>query len=226
MGVTCPAGEAVNPVTGLCMPPRMDMAGVDMPVTMQDSGMTQSDMSLEDMSPDMACEAGQIYNPITGMCVDRVTEDMGADMMVDLGVDMPADQGDMPAGEFGVLVGQVTRSAAPKNGGIGPVFIALFEKNPITASTSGSDPGLVAFQRIENVDFNPANTMVPYRLEGIPPRAEPYFVTAFLDDNMSADTSMPASAGPDRDDSGVARWHRLAQGSPSTCPARPRSSST
>lgn len=201
--VQCSAGESVSPITGMCMSARMDMATtMDMTTTTQDMPASGTDMTL-DMGEDMACASDKIYNPITGVCVPRVNGDMGSEpdamMMEDLGQDMTQDV-DMSVGEFGVLVGQITRSTNPRNGGVGPVFIALFENNPITASTSGGDPGLVAFQRIENVDFNPEGTMVAYRLEGIPPRAEPYFITAFLDDNMSADTSMPETAGPDRDD--------------------------
>ena len=199
--VACPAGESPSPITGECMAPRMDMD------TTPDDMMTQ-DMNVnpvEDMGrdqaeeeEDMSCENGQVFNPTTGLCEEPVGEDMGEDMAQDAGQDMtsPDDMG----GEFGVLVGHITRSKAPSNGGVGPVYVALFERNPITASTSGSDPGLVAFQRIDTVDFNPEGTRVPYRLEGIPPRAEQYFITAFLDDNMNADMSDPMSAGPDRGD--------------------------
>jgi len=102
---------------------------------------------------------------------------------------------DMAGG--GTLTGTITRSAAPANGGVGPVFVALFERNPVIDMMN---PGLVAFQRIENVDFNPAGTMVTYELTGIPPRPEVYYITAFLDDNMSASVDSPESAGPDRGD--------------------------
>lgn len=202
--VQCAAGESVSPITGMCMSARIDMA-MDMTSTTQDM-FAGTDMLPLDMGADMACAPDKTFNPITGMCVsDTTEEDMGSEpdamMMADLGQqDMPADmtqEVDMAAGDFGVLTGQVTRSTAPKNGGIGPVFVALFERNPIT---SGENAGLVSFQRIEGVDFNPANTSIPYRLEAIPPRDEAYFIIAFLDDNMSADVSMPSSAGPDRND--------------------------
>ena len=205
--VQCPAGQSVNPITGECAGPRQDM---DTTPT-QDMGMTtQQDMrvdpvvdmgsDLDQPQQDMACEAGQIFNPMTGLCQDEPGgEDMGEDMAQDGGVEDMAPPQDM-GGDFGVLVGHITRSTAPNNGGVGPVYIALFERNPITASTSGSDPGLVAFQRIENVNFNPDGTRVPYRLEGIPPRMEQYFITAFLDDNMTANMGDPMKAGPDRGD--------------------------
>ena len=201
--VTCSDGQSVSPITGECM----SANPADMGTTPKDMAQ-QQDMDLgpaRDMErdqaggeEDMACGSGQLRNPITDMCQDEVNvdEDMG-DMAGD---DMSSSQQDMSAGMFSVLTGEITRSTAPKNGGVGPVYVALFERNPITASTSGTDPGLVAFQRIEGVDFNPASTRVPYRQEQIPPRAEQYYITAFLDDNMNADMGDPMSAGPDRGD--------------------------
>lgn len=179
---TCVEGEVVNPVTGMCM-----MTGADMSQTVDMS--KAFDMStMPDMMVDATMNSPDMISP----------SDMAADMaVVDMAADMAADMSD---GEFGVLVGKITRTVQPKNGGVGPVFVALFEKNPITSSTSGADPGLVAFQRIENVNFTDPATAVPFRLEAIPPRPEPYFIIAFLDDNMSADTAMPETAGPDRDD--------------------------
>ncbi len=52
----------------------------------------------------------------------------------------------------------------------------------------------------ESTDFSGDDARYEYTIEGIPPRAEPYFVIAFLDDNGTVDPSTPASAGPDRGD--------------------------
>ncbi len=204
-GITCPSGQSVSPITGMCMPATaMDM-GSSAPEDMGTNPARDMATPVVDMGTnppqDMGCADGLVYNPIIGQCVTAsddmdIQDDMSADM--DVVEDMAVVVDMAPTG--GVLVGNVGRSAEPRNGGVGPLFIALFEKNPITASTTGQDPVLVAFQRIENVDFTSSNTMIPYRLEGIPPRAEPYFITAFLDDNMTADTSSPESAGPDRND--------------------------
>ena len=53
---------------------------------------------------------------------------------------------------------------------------------------------------LEDVDLSAAGASVAYAIDGIPPRAEDYYVIAFLDDNGNVDTSDPSSAGPDRGD--------------------------
>lgn len=184
----CADGEVVNPVTGMCM-----TQGMDMSQAMDMSRSQDMPQGVEDMGRDMTAADAAMDMTVADM-MQPVDMSMSADMASDMVVV------DMASGQFGVLVGKITRTAMPKNGGVGPVFVAMFEKNPITSSTSGADPGLVAFQRIENVDFTDPATAVLFRLEAIPPRPEPYFITAFLDDNMSANTAMPESAGPDRDD--------------------------
>jgi len=58
----------------------------------------------------------------------------------------------------------------------------------------------VAESILEATDFSTEGARYEYNIEGIPPRAEPYFVIAFLDDNGTVDTSTPSLAGPDRGD--------------------------
>jgi hypothetical protein len=82
-------------------------------------------------------------------------------------------------------------------GGRGNLYIAVFTEDPVTMG-AGATP--VANLRLDAVDMSADGASIPYTMPGIPPRAEPYFVTAFLDDNGTASTSDPSMAGPDRGD--------------------------
>lgn len=101
-----------------------------------------------------------------------------------------------PAGA-GSITGVVTRSAMPAAGGRGHLYVAVFTSDPVTDRDGAMN---VANTRIDDVDMSAAAARVPYTVLGIPPRSEPYYVTAFLDDNGTVDASDPASAGPDRGD--------------------------
>ena len=104
--------------------------------------------------------------------------------------------GAVPAGA-GSIEGVVTRSAMPAAGGRGHLYVAVFTSDPVTDRDGAVN---VANARIDDVDMSGADARVPYEVQGIPPRSEPYYVTAFLDDNGTVDPSSPASAGPDRGD--------------------------
>ena len=52
---------------------------------------------------------------------------------------------------------------------------------------------------IEGADLRAADAVVPYEIQGVPPRAAPYFMSAFFDDNQDADPA-PGAAKPDRGD--------------------------
>lgn len=95
------------------------------------------------------------------------------------------------------LTGTITRSAQPAAGGIGNLYIAVFTLDPVSNADTTVN---VANARIENADMSADDAMVTYTMLGVPPRAEPYYVTAFLDDNGTVDTTDPANAGPDRGD--------------------------
>lgn len=94
----------------------------------------------------------------------------------------------------GTLVGNVTRSAEPAAGGVGHIYIGVFTADPVTDRDNAVP---VVNVRVEDADMSSPNASIPYRLEGVPPRADPYFVTAFLDDNNN--TMLP-DAAPDRGD--------------------------
>ena len=82
----------------------------------------------------------------------------------------------------------------PQNGGKGIVYVALFDRDPVTDRTNAKVVGRVI---VPDVDMTADTASVAYSIGGIPPRAEPYFVIAFLDDNHNAVTTNP---GPDKGD--------------------------
>lgn len=168
--VQCSDNERYSPITGQCEP---ITSGQDM--------STQPDMTTQpDMMADMATQPD--------MEIDMtVTPDMAPDMMT---------QPDMDA-QRGSLTGRITRSTEPKSGGKGGLFVAVFERNPIT---NRDNPGLVARTLIPDADMSAANASYTYTITDIPPRAEPYYITAFLDDNNTVNMNDPTKAGPDRGD--------------------------
>jgi hypothetical protein len=106
----------------------------------------------------------------------------------------PADTAALDAPVAGAtLVGSVSRSTTdtvpvdPPPDGLGDLYLSVFETNP----ASGPPGPAVASQAIPGVDLSAPTLSVPFRLEGIPPRTEPYYVTAFLDDTGPADPSHP-----------------------------------
>lgn len=119
---------------------------------------------------------------------------------VDAGISPVTDAGAIDAAApsgTGSLTGNVTRSAAPAAGGRGHLYVAVFTSDPVTDRTGAMN---VANARVENVDMSADGASIPYTVSGIPPRAEPYFVTAFLDDNGTVSATDPSAAGPDRGD--------------------------
>ncbi len=128
----------------------------------------------------------------------------GALPPVDAGTDSGAtalDAGVLDAGSTpgagGTLAGVVTRSAEPAAGGRGHLYIAVFTSDPVTDRTGAMN---VARGIVEDVDMSAAGASIAYTVVGIPPRPEPYFVTAFLDDNGTVSATDPSNAGPDRGD--------------------------
>ena len=58
----------------------------------------------------------------------------------------------------------------------------------------------MAFQGVDDADLSMDSSRITYRIEGIPLRAEPYYISAFLDDNDNVDEQMPDSIAPDKPD--------------------------
>lgn len=92
------------------------------------------------------------------------------------------------------LAGTIRRTAMPKAGGKGPLYIAVFDGNPVVDSKNAV---LVGQTLIAEADLAAADAMVSYRIEGIPHSPKVRQVLAFLDDNR---TAKPPSPGPDAGD--------------------------
>lgn len=81
----------------------------------------------------------------------------------------------------------------PQHGGKGSVYISIMDGDPIF----GGNPRLISVQIVANVDLNPDDATVPYRLTDVPVRKDAYSIIAFLDDNG---TATPEKAAPDKGD--------------------------
>ena len=92
----------------------------------------------------------------------------------------------------GTIFGVVTRSASPANGGVGGLYLAVFDGDPL----SGGQP--VANTLIENVDMNPTDAAIAYQIDDIPVRPDDYFIIGFLDDNGTVNPNDMDSQRPDR----------------------------
>lgn len=90
------------------------------------------------------------------------------------------------------LHGVIDRSTEPAAGGIGNLYVVVMDENPMTGG--GNAVGAVV---IDNTDFTGADATYSYTITDIPPSTTELFVTAFLDDNSSADADNP---GPDQGD--------------------------
>jgi len=91
----------------------------------------------------------------------------------------------------------VTRSATPTAGGDGDIYIAVFDRDPVLDMESAV---AVGSGFLADADLSADGAMVPYTIEDIAVRAEPYFLIAFMDDNDNVDASDMANAGPDSGD--------------------------
>jgi hypothetical protein len=80
------------------------------------------------------------------------------------------------------LSGTVTRSIDPVSGqdGIGDLYVIVFEDHP-----SSSEASIVGEAVVSGADFSGAGATVIYELPAVPPRPEPYFMVAILDDDES-----------------------------------------
>ncbi|MDQ3037333.1 MAG: hypothetical protein M3Y87_33370 [Myxococcota bacterium] len=102
---------------------------------------------------------------------------------------------DAPVATTATLHGEISRTGMPRAGGVGDLFVAVFDRDPVVERDNAM---VVAATRLEAVDFSAADATVAYEVAEIPPRAEPYFVIAFLDDNGTV--TDPTMAVPDSGD--------------------------
>lgn len=101
-----------------------------------------------------------------------------------------------PSGATATLTGKVKRVATtnPSAGGKGPIYVAVFDADPVTNRQNAHAVGNAL---IQDADMTSATAAVDYTITNLPPRSQQYFVIAFLDDNKTATTATPA---PDRGD--------------------------
>ena len=132
-----------------------------------------------------------------------IAVDAGTSGLDDASTAPPSGDADSPATDGGAgnlgaatLTGKVKRVAttSPSAGGKGPIYVAVFDSDPVTNRQNARSVGNVL---ILDADMTSATAAVDYTITNLPPRAQPDFVVAFLDDNKTATTTNPA---PDRGD--------------------------
>ncbi len=143
---------------------------------------------IADMSKTFVCAIACVG--LAACSSDSAIDSVDAAVTIDAAIDASA--------ATGTLSGSVSRTASPGSAGDarGPVYIALFDRDPISNMSSAV---VVSRVRIENVDLSGGGATIAYSLTDIPPRATDYFIVAFLDDNANVDP-MSTSAGPDKGD--------------------------
>ena len=93
----------------------------------------------------------------------------------------------------GSLSGDITRSADYSDDGIGDLHVIVFGTNPIAGP---GKPETIATALLPAVDLTDPATVVPYAVDGIPVRVDPYWITAIFDDNGTASPSgAPSDTG-------------------------------
>lgn len=99
------------------------------------------------------------------------------------------------SGACASVVGFVLRTATkPKHGGKGPIYVALFDGNPIL---DASHAVVVARTLLPSTDFSADDAKVPYRVDGVPVRAAAYQAIAFLDDANAVTPNNPQPGSGD-----------------------------
>ncbi len=94
----------------------------------------------------------------------------------------------------GTIIRGVEPSTNPAGDARGDIYVAVLTADPIFDRANAQ---LVGQALLEDVDLAPQGASVTYTISNIPPRAQPYWVATFLDDNGNATVDDPA---PDRGD--------------------------
>ena len=111
--------------------------------------------------------------------------------------DATGDDDDSASGTGGTatLTGTVTRSVDVEHDGVGDLYVAVFDGNPVDLLNT---PNMLGYQQIPATDLNPAGVAISYSISGLVPGAvSPFHVIAFFDDNGNASGVEPA---PDQSD--------------------------
>ncbi|MGZ3449394.1 MAG: hypothetical protein ACXWUG_25270 [Polyangiales bacterium] len=151
-------------------------------------------------------DSNPVTSPPDGATGDTgVVLDTGSGPLAETGVVADTDPGDAGSSDSAVdsacttcakLTGKVLRKALtkPQNGGKGDVYVAVFDHDPVTDRASAKVVGQTI---VHDADMTADTAAVPYTIDAIPARSDPYFVIAFLDDNHTAKAAAP---GPDKGD--------------------------
>ena len=87
------------------------------------------------------------------------------------------------------LTGTVTRTADIEQDGVGDLYVAAFDGNPVDLLNT---PNMLGFQQIVAADLNAAAVAITYEITGLVPGASsPFHVIAFFDDNGTASSTTP-----------------------------------
>ena len=124
-------------------------------------------------------------------CTNDNISSSGETGWTDADADTDADT-DVPTNA--TLSGDVFRSVPAAEDGVGDLYVAVFDADPVWASDTAQ---VVGRQLITGADLSADGAAIAYRIEDIPPRGSAYYVLGFLDDNGNVDPSGPA---PDKGD--------------------------
>jgi len=116
--------------------------------------------------------------------------DSDADSDADTDADSDADTDPATAS----ISGEITFSVPIVDDGVGNLYVAVFDKDPVWDSANATAMGQ---QIISDVDFNVDGPVPTYSISGIEPRSTAYYVLAFFDDNGTASEITPT---PDKGD--------------------------
>lgn len=165
--------------------------------TPKDMSQAQRDMSVER-------DMGKTTTDMADKPDMKVVVDMAPTVDMTPAQDMGPVEDMAPVGGA-TLKGVISRSAPPDNsiGGDakGNIYIGLFDQSPIMGfGMPNPNAMVVARVIVPNADLSAQGATINYTLEGVPPRNEPYYIVAFLDDNNSVNAADPSTAAPDKGD--------------------------
>lgn len=165
---------------------------------------TPEDMSQAKVDMSQERDQGKMTEDMAKQPDMKVVVDMGPERDMAPVQDMAPDEDMAPLGGA-TLKGVISRSAPPDTatGGDakGNIYIGLFDQSPIMGfGMPNPNAMVVARVIVPNADLSAQGATINYTLEGVPPRNEPYYIVAFLDDNNSVNAADPSTAAPDKGD--------------------------
>ncbi len=186
-GDDCPAGESLNPVSGDCEA----VGGNNTTSNNTSNNTTGANNTTSTNNASNNTTGGANNTTGTNNATNNVTVNNTAGVNNTTGTNNTSNN---TGGDTATLFGVVTRSAAPAAGGVGGLYLAVFDGDPLGGGQ------LVANSRIVGADMTSPDAAIAYQIEGIPARADEYFIIGFLDDNETVDPNDEDSQRPDRGD--------------------------